>query len=154
MVSANLPFVATYAGTALAALGDPSRLAIVERLADGPLAVGDLAAQLPISRPAVSQHLKVLTEAGLVGHRALGTRRVYHLDPQGIDAIRSYLDGFWRQALGAFAALAEDTAPTDPPLYPPDPPDPPDPPNPSDPPDPPNPHPPEPSDPPAPPAEP
>jgi DNA-binding transcriptional ArsR family regulator len=120
MVSGNLPFVATYGSAALTALGDPSRQAIVERLATGPLAVSELAAQLPISRPAVSQHLKVLTEAGVVGHRAVGTRRVYHLDPAGLDAIRSYLDGFWNQALGAFAALAEDTAPADPPLYPPD----------------------------------
>jgi DNA-binding transcriptional ArsR family regulator len=120
MVSGNLPFVATYGSAALTALGDPSRQAIVERLATGPLAVSELAAQLPISRPAVSQHLKVLTEAGVVGHQAVGTRRVYHLDPAGLDAIRSYLDGFWNQALGSFAALAEDTAPADPPLYPPD----------------------------------
>jgi DNA-binding transcriptional ArsR family regulator len=96
------------------------RQAIVERLALGPLAVTELAAQLPISRPAVSQHLKALTEAGVVGHRALGTRRIYHLDPEGIDAIRAYLESFWRGALGSFAALAEDTAPADPPLYPPD----------------------------------
>jgi DNA-binding transcriptional ArsR family regulator len=119
MVSDSLPFVATYGSAALTALGDPTRQAIVERLAAGPLAVSELAAQLPISRPAVSQHLKVLAAAGVVGHRALGTRRIYHLDPGGIAAIRSYLEGFWRQALSSFAALAEDTAPADPPLLPP-----------------------------------
>jgi DNA-binding transcriptional ArsR family regulator len=111
--------VATYGSAALTALGDPSRQAIIERLAAGPLAVTELAAQLPISRPAVSQHLKVLAEAGVVGHRAVGTRRVYYLDLAGIAAIRVYLDGFWHQALTSFAALAEDTAPADPPLYPP-----------------------------------
>jgi DNA-binding transcriptional ArsR family regulator len=123
-VSGNLPFVATYGSAALTALGDPTRQAIVERLAVGPLAVSELAAQLPVSRPAVSQHLKVLAEAGMVGYRAIGTRRVYHLEPEGIEAIRSYLDTFWQGALTSFAALAEDTAPADPPLYPPDPPDP------------------------------
>jgi DNA-binding transcriptional ArsR family regulator len=112
--------VATYGSAALTALGDPTRQAIVERLAAGPLAVSELAAQLPISRPAVSQHLRVLTEAGVVGHRALGTRRIYHLDPGGIAAIRAYLESFWRQSLNSFAALAEDTAPADPPLLPPD----------------------------------
>jgi DNA-binding transcriptional ArsR family regulator len=112
--------VATYGSAALTALGDPSRQAIVEHLAAGPLAVSDLAALLPISRPAVSQHLKVLTSAGMVGHRAIGTRRVYHLDPAGVDAVRAYLDRFWNPALNAFAALAEDTAPSHPPLYPPD----------------------------------
>ena len=106
--------MATYGSTALTALGDPSRQAIVEHLAAGPLAVSDLAARLPISRPAVSQHLKVLTEAGVVGHRAVGTRRLYHLDPEAIEAIRSYLEGFWSQALHSFAALAEDTAPAEP----------------------------------------
>jgi DNA-binding transcriptional ArsR family regulator len=106
--------VATYGSAALTALGDPSRQAIVEQLAAGPLAVTDLAARLPISRPAVSQHLKVLAEAGVVGHRAVGTRRLYHLDPEAIDGIRSYLEGFWSQALSSFAALAEDTAPAEP----------------------------------------
>ena len=108
--------MATYGSAALTALGDPSRQSIVECLAGGPLAVTDLAARLPISRPAVSQHLKVLAEAGIVGHRAVGTRRVYHLDPAGLAAIRSYLDGFWTQALTSFAALAEDTAPAHPPV--------------------------------------
>jgi DNA-binding transcriptional ArsR family regulator len=113
--------VATYGSAALTALGDPSRQAIVECLASGPLAVTDLAAKLPISRPAVSQHLKVLAEAGVVGHRAVGTRRVYHLDPAGLTAIRAYLDQFWTQALTSFAALAEDTAPAHPPITPEDP---------------------------------
>jgi len=108
--------VATYGSAALTALGDPTRQSIVECLATGPLAVTDLAARLPISRPAVSQHLKVLADAGLVGHHAVGTRRVYHLDPAGLAAIRSYLDGFWSQALSSFAALAEDTAPAHPPV--------------------------------------
>jgi DNA-binding transcriptional ArsR family regulator len=92
---------------ALAALGDPTRRAIFERLADAPLAVGDLAAELPVSRPAVSQHLKVLKEAGLVADRAAGTRRIYHVDPGGIGALRAYLDGFWQRSLAAFAAAAE-----------------------------------------------
>jgi DNA-binding transcriptional ArsR family regulator len=114
--------VVTYQGgsAALLALGDPSRQAIVERLAAGPLAVGELADQLPISRPAVSQHLKVLTEAGLVTSTPAGTRRLYSLQPDGVDAIRAYLDRFWSEALRSFAALAEDTAPADPPLHPPD----------------------------------
>ena len=109
-------------GTAFDALGDPTRRAIVERLAQGPMPVGELADGLPVSRPAVSQHLKVLRDAGLVTDRKAGTRRVYHLDPTGIAAMRSYLDGFWRQALASFAALAEDTAPAHPPLTVPDPP--------------------------------
>jgi len=102
--------VATYGSAALTALGDPTRQSIVECLASGPLAVTDLAARLPISRPAVSQHLKILTNVGVVGHRAIGTRRVYHLDPAGLAAIRSYLDGVWTQALTSFAALAESTS--------------------------------------------
>ena len=106
--------MATYGSAALTALGDPTRQAIVEQLAAGPLAVTELAARLPISRPAVSQHLKVLAEAGVVGHHAVGTRRVYHLDPEAIDAIRTYLEGFWSRALSSFAALAEDTAPAEP----------------------------------------
>ncbi len=94
----------TYAQAALAALGDPSRRAIVERLATGPLPVGQLADRLPISRPAVSQHLKVLRDAGVVSQRASGTRRIYYLDPAGIEAMHSYLDSFWRMALDSFAS--------------------------------------------------
>jgi DNA-binding transcriptional ArsR family regulator len=94
---------------AFTALGDPTRRAIFERLADGPCAVGELAAGLPVTRPAVSQHLKVLKEAGLVIDRAAGTRRIYQLDPGGVGALRAYLDGFWRRSLAAFAAAVEDT---------------------------------------------
>ncbi|MGW9028191.1 ArsR/SmtB family transcription factor [Streptomyces sp. NPDC055722] len=96
----------TYEG-ALSALADPTRRAIFERLVDGPKAVGQLAEGLPVSRPAVSQHLKVLREAGLVVDRAVGTRRVYQLNPAGLGALRAWLDQFWDQALAAFAAAAE-----------------------------------------------
>jgi DNA-binding transcriptional ArsR family regulator len=108
MVSVNLPFVVTYqAVDAWAALADGTRRAIVECLADGPLAVGELARQLPVSRPAVSQHLKVLKTAGLVRDRAAGTRRVYHLDMGGIEALRADLDQFWAKALGNFKQMAD-----------------------------------------------
>jgi DNA-binding transcriptional ArsR family regulator len=91
----------------LTALGDPTRREIFERLADRPRAVGELAGELPVSRPAVSQHLKVLKDAGLVSDRRAGNRRIYQLDPEGIDALRSYLDRFWQQSLAAFKAAAE-----------------------------------------------
>ncbi|CQD02228.1 ArsR family transcriptional regulator [Mycobacterium lentiflavum] len=86
------------------ALADRTRRAIMERLAHGPAAVGELAQDLPVSRPAVSQHLKVLKCAGLVRDQAAGTRRVYHLDPTGLDALRAELDRFWTQALANYAA--------------------------------------------------
>jgi DNA-binding transcriptional ArsR family regulator len=89
------------------ALGDPTRRAIFERLADRPQAVGELARGLPVSRPAVSQHLKVLKEAGLVTDRAAGNRRIYQLNPDGVGALRSYLDRFWRSSLAAFRTAAE-----------------------------------------------
>ncbi len=89
------------------ALGDPTRRAIFERLADGPRAVGELARDLPVSRPAVSQHLKVLKDAGLVTDRRAGTRRIYQLDPTGVGALRAYLDGFWQRSLTAFKAAVE-----------------------------------------------
>jgi len=89
------------------ALGDPTRRRIVERLASGPLAVGALAAGMPVSRPAVSQHLRVLREAGLVTETAMGTRRIYRIDPRGIGAVRDWLDRHWDAALGAFAAFVE-----------------------------------------------
>jgi DNA-binding transcriptional ArsR family regulator len=89
------------------ALGDPTRRAIFERLADGPLAVGELARDLPVSRPAVSQHLKVLKEAGLVVDRPDGTRRLYQLDPDGIGALRAWLDRYWNDALAAYKQAAE-----------------------------------------------
>jgi DNA-binding transcriptional ArsR family regulator len=89
------------------ALGDPTRRAIFERLADGPRAVGELASELPVSRPAVSQHLKVLKAAGLVVDTRAGTRRLYRLDPDGVGAVRAYFDAFWNQALAAFKAAVE-----------------------------------------------
>ncbi|BDT92083.1 MULTISPECIES: ArsR/SmtB family transcription factor [Nocardia] len=92
----------TYRDAALDALGDPTRRAIFERLGKGPCAVGQLAESLPVSRPAVSQHLKVLEQAGLVTHEAVGTRRVYRLNPTGIDALRAYFTHFWTAAMSAF----------------------------------------------------
>lgn len=89
------------------ALADPTRRAIFERLADRPSAVGELASDLPVSRPAVSQHLKVLKEGGLVIDEPDGTRRIYRVDPEGVDALRAYLDEFWNQALAAFKRVAE-----------------------------------------------
>jgi DNA-binding transcriptional ArsR family regulator len=93
-----------YATSAFSALADPTRRQVFERLANGPAAVGDLAQGLPVSRPAVSQHLKVLKGAGLVSDRADGTRRVYQIDPQGLGAMRAWLDQFWAVALDAYAA--------------------------------------------------
>src|SRR6516165_8949019 len=91
-------------GTALAALADPTRRRVFERLKSGPKAVGAIARGLPVSRPAVSQHLKVLKEAGLVGDRPEGTRRVYYIDRDGLGALRRWLDQFWDEALAAFVA--------------------------------------------------
>jgi DNA-binding transcriptional ArsR family regulator len=91
---------------ALAALGDPTRRAIFECLARGPKAVGQLAGELPVSRPAVSQHLRVLKESGLVTDQADGTRRIYQIQPQGVRAIHTYLDQMWEQALASFQAAA------------------------------------------------
>jgi DNA-binding transcriptional ArsR family regulator len=90
-----------------AALAEPMRARIVEELARKPMAVGELAALLPVTRPAVSQHLKVLKEAKLVRDEAQGTRRIYHIDPAGLGAIRAWLDRFWDQNLAAFVAAAE-----------------------------------------------
>src|SRR5262249_11868383 len=87
--------------SALAALADPTRRRVFERLKSGPKAVGAIARGLPVSRPAVSQHLKVLKEAGLVADQPEGTRRVYYIDPQGLGALRAWLDQFWDQALAA-----------------------------------------------------
>src|SRR4051794_23200633 len=89
------------------ALGDPTRRGIFERLAGGPKAVGEIANELPVSRPAVSQHLKVLKQAGLVTDRAQGTRRLYQLNPSGIAQLRDYFDAFWMQALTAFKQAVE-----------------------------------------------
>jgi DNA-binding transcriptional ArsR family regulator len=98
---------ATAPAAALTALGDPTRRAIFERVADAPSAVGEIAAGLPVSRPAVSQHLRVLEHAGLVRHEARGTRRVYSVDPDGLAAVRAYFHGFWDRALTRFKDLAE-----------------------------------------------
>jgi DNA-binding transcriptional ArsR family regulator len=98
--------VAAY-NSALQALGDPTRLAVFEQIARRPRAVGELAQELPVTRPAVSQHLKVLKEAGLVTDRAEGARRIYHVNPSGVEAIRHWLDGFWDEALVAFKQAAE-----------------------------------------------
>ncbi len=92
---------------ALAALADPTRRRVFERLRSGPRAVGEIADGLPVSRPAVSQHLAVLKQAGLVTDEAEGTRRVYRIDPQGLGPIRAWLDQFWDEALEAFKAEAE-----------------------------------------------
>ena len=89
------------------ALADGTRRAIVERLTHGPMPVGELARQLPVSRPAVSQHLKVLKSAGLVRDRAVGTRRVYQLDPTGLEALRADIDRFWTQALATYAQILD-----------------------------------------------
>jgi DNA-binding transcriptional ArsR family regulator len=99
--------VQTYQADGWTALGDPTRRAIFERLADHPRAVGELAGELPVSRPAVSQHLKVLKEAGLVLDRPVGNRRIYQLDPGGLEALRAQLDRFWTQALANYKAVAE-----------------------------------------------
>ncbi len=88
-------------------LGDSTRRAIFERLAKGPCSVGELAEELPVTRPAVSQHLRVLKDAGLVFDRPDGTRRLYQLDPEGVGALRAYVDRFWTQALAAFKVAAE-----------------------------------------------
>jgi len=90
-------------GVALAALADPTRRRVFEKLSSGPKAVGTIARGLPVSRPAVSQHLRVLKEAGLVGDRAEGARRVYYIDPRGLGALRKWLDQFWETALQAYA---------------------------------------------------
>jgi DNA-binding transcriptional ArsR family regulator len=89
------------------ALGDSTRQAIFEKLKDGPLAVVDIAKKLPVTRPAVSQHLKVLREAGLISSRSEGTRNVYQIDPEGVLAMRRYLDTLWDAALSSFKAVAE-----------------------------------------------
>jgi DNA-binding transcriptional ArsR family regulator len=88
-------------------LADATRRALVSRLADGPEAVGRLAAELPVSRSAVSQHLKILKDAGLVSERAVGTRRVYRLNPAAVEAMRDQLDTFWQRALASYVDAAE-----------------------------------------------
>jgi DNA-binding transcriptional ArsR family regulator len=111
MVSDNLPFVSTYqAETVLDALGDPTRRTILETLRrTGPSSVAGLAERVPVSRPAISQHLKVLGQAGLVDHEAKGTRNIYRLDRAGLDEVRDWLDQFWGDALDAFAQYVRET---------------------------------------------
>jgi DNA-binding transcriptional ArsR family regulator len=107
LVRENLPFVETYEAV-LEALGDRTRRQIVHRLRLGPLSVGELAAALPVSRPAVSQHLSVLRRSGLVAYEELGTRNVYRLDPAGLSELRTWLDGFWDAALDRYAQRVRD----------------------------------------------
>jgi DNA-binding transcriptional ArsR family regulator len=100
--------VSTYQLDGLASLADPTRRVIFERLADRPRAVGELAVELPVTRPAVSQHLKVLKEAGLVVATRAGNRRIYRLDPAGVAALRDQFDQYWNRALAAYKAVAEE----------------------------------------------
>jgi DNA-binding transcriptional ArsR family regulator len=98
---------ANQAADGWSALADGTRRAIVSRLAEGPQAVGQLAAELPVTRSAVSQHLKVLKDAGLVSERAVGTRRIYRLNPTAVAALRDQLDTFWHRALASYVDVAE-----------------------------------------------
>jgi DNA-binding transcriptional ArsR family regulator len=99
--------VNTYATAGWTALGDPTRRAIFERLVEGPRAVTELAGTLPVSRSAVSQHLKVLKTAGLVRDRQAGKQRIYHVDPDGLAALRAELEGFWTKTLAAYKTVVE-----------------------------------------------
>lgn len=101
--------MATY-GSVLDALGDRTRRQIIQCLKESPAAVGELAAQLPVSRPAISQHLRALRDAGLVTFETSGTRNIYRVDPAGLDPLRNWLDGFWGTVLESFAAQARDVA--------------------------------------------
>ncbi len=109
LVSIVLPLVATYQHAQMDALGDGTRRAILERLLKGPMAVGDLARDFPVSRPAISQHLRVLKQAHLVVARPSGTRRLYELNPAGVEALRTYFERFWDEALESFKRAAEKT---------------------------------------------
>lgn len=111
LVRGSLPLVGTYLQSGLDALGDPTRMAIFQKLSAGPLAVNELARTLPVSRPAVSQHLKVLKDAGLVLDSRAGTRRLYRLDPAGVARLRAQFDEIWTKALSSFQAAAEKAAP-------------------------------------------
>ena len=97
----------TNAARLISALADPTRRAVLERLKDGPRPVGEIARGLPVTRPAVSQHLKVLKDAGLVADKSVGTRRIYYIDPKGLGAMRAWLDQFWGAALDGFKLAAE-----------------------------------------------
>lgn len=109
----NLPLVDTYLRAGLEALGDETRMAIFQKLSGGPIAVNELAQTLPVSRPAVSQHLRVLKDAGLVTDSKAGTRRLYQLDPKGVARLRAHFDQMWTQALSAFQRVAEKKPPGD-----------------------------------------
>ena len=100
----------TYQEAQLDALGDPTRRAILARLLEGPLAVGELASHFPVSRPAISQHLRILKDANLVLDQPQGNRRLYTLNPEGFDSLRDYFDQFWSLALTAFKKKAEEAA--------------------------------------------
>jgi DNA-binding transcriptional ArsR family regulator len=100
--------VNSYQGAQLDALGDATRRAILARLLDGPLPVGKLAGDFPVSRPAISQHLRILKEANLVTDHSQGTRRVYQINSQGFDSLREYFDQFWNHALAAFKKKVEE----------------------------------------------
>jgi DNA-binding transcriptional ArsR family regulator len=109
MVSINLPLVETYQDIQLNAIGDGTRRAILARLMKGPMSVGKLAKDFPVSRPAISQHLRILKQANLVTDRAEGTRRVYQLNPEGFASLRDYFDQYWAQALMAFKKKVEES---------------------------------------------
>ena len=106
-VRANLPLVDTYLQAGLEALADSTRMAIFQKLSAGPIAVNELARSLPVTRPAVSQHLKVLKDVGLVTDTKTGTRRLYQLDPEGVARLRAHFDKMWIRALGAFQEKLE-----------------------------------------------
>ena len=108
MVSDSLPFVQTYVQAGLEALGDPTRLAILQTLARRALGVSQLAETLPVSRPAVSQHLRVLKDARLVSDRKSGTKRIYEVNPEGMALLRAHFDKLWEQSLTAFQLAAEE----------------------------------------------
>lgn len=114
-VRGNLPLVDTYLQAGLDALGDQTRMAIFQKLASGPIAVNELARTLPVTRPAVSQHLRVLKEAGLVTDTRAGTRRLYQLSPEGIARLRAHFDQLWDKAMRNFQAAAEKSPPENPP---------------------------------------
>jgi DNA-binding transcriptional ArsR family regulator len=107
----NLPLVDAYLTAGLDALADSTRMAIFQKLSAGPIAVNEIARTLPVTRPAVSQHLKVLKDAGLVTDIKQGTRRLYQLDPQGVARLRAHFDQMWNKALGAFQKAAEQESP-------------------------------------------
>jgi DNA-binding transcriptional ArsR family regulator len=108
MVSINLPLVRTYQDIQLNAIGDPTRRAILANLRNRARSVGELAKRFPVSRPAISQHLRILKEAKLVVDRAEGTRRIYQLNPEGFAALRDYFDRYWKEPLMAFKKKVEE----------------------------------------------